>query len=89
MADTILLKSLKSQPKLLNLNNKKLDRVPKAIGRLMNVLHVEIKNNKLKSLPIEFGELVQVSRSFVLVLCCRSGVLIRGEVPGYVQCTRL
>ena len=68
MADTILLKSLKSQPKLLNLNNKKLDRVPKAIGRLINVLHLEIKNNKIKSLPIEFGELVQVSRSFVLVL---------------------
>ena len=61
MADAILLKSLKSQPKLINLNNKKLDRVPRAIGRLINVTHIELRSNKVKNLPEEFGELVQVS----------------------------
>ena len=62
MADTILLRSLKSQPKLLNLNNKKLDQIPRLIGRFLNVLHIEAKNNKIQTLPHEFGELVQVRR---------------------------
>ena len=48
-----MLKSLKSQPKLINLNSKKLDRVPRAIGRLVNVTHIELRNNKVKNLPEE------------------------------------
>ena len=61
MADTILLRSLKSQPKTLSLSNKKLDRVPKIIGKLVAVLQIDIKNNNINDLPPEFGKLTQVS----------------------------
>ena len=61
MADTLLLRSLKSQPKNVNLNNKKLDKVPKIIGKLVNALQITMKNNNIKSLPPEFGDLVQVN----------------------------
>lgn len=60
MADTLLVPALKSKPKALNLSNKKLDRVPKAIGKLDCVLHLQLKNNKLKTLPYELSYLYQV-----------------------------
>jgi hypothetical protein len=60
MADTLLLRSLKSQPKLLKLNNKKLNKVPRLIGQFTNVINIELKNNKITTLPRDFGELVQV-----------------------------
>ena len=61
MADTLLLRSLKSQPKCVNLDNKKLENVPKLIGKLVSVLQITLKNNKLKNLPPEFGDLTQVN----------------------------
>lgn len=60
MADVLLLKALKTQPKVLNLNNKKLKKVPKLIGKLTTVLQVHLRNNSLRKLPFEFGDLVQV-----------------------------
>ena len=60
MADTLLVRALKSKPKALNLSNKKLDRVPKAIGKLDCVVHLQLKNNKLTQLPFELSYLFQV-----------------------------
>lgn len=60
MADTLLLRALKSQPRALNLNCKKLDRVPKIIGKFSCVCDVQLKSNKLKDLPPDFADLVQV-----------------------------
>ena len=61
MADTLLVRALKSKPKSLNLSNKKLDRVPKAIGKLDCVVHLQLKNNKLTQLPFELSYLYQVN----------------------------
>ena len=60
MADTILVRALKGKPKTLNLCNKKLDRVPKAIGKLDCVIHLQLRGNKLKDLPLELSHLYQV-----------------------------
>jgi len=43
-----------------NLCNKKLDRVPKAIGKLDCVIHLQLRGNKLKDLPLELSHLYQV-----------------------------
>ena len=67
MADTLLVRALKSKPKSLNLSNKKLDRVPKAIGKLDCVIHLQLKNNFLKTLPHELTYLDQVSN----IICFR------------------
>ena len=60
MADTLLLRAWKSQPKSVNLDNKKLEKVPKLIGKLVSTLHITLKNNRVSELPQEFGDLVQV-----------------------------
>ena len=60
MADAILVRALKGQPKTLNLCNKHLDRVPKAIGSLEFVCQLNLKNNKIKRLPLEMIRLYQV-----------------------------
>ena len=60
MADAILMRSLSA--KKLNLSSKRLDKVPRIIGSLSEVVDVELKNNRLSDLPEEFGHLVQVSR---------------------------
>ena len=60
MADTLLVRALKGKPKSLNLCNKKLDKVPKAIGKLDCVVHLQLRGNKLTSLPIELSHLFQV-----------------------------
>lgn len=62
MADSLLLLALKSQPKVLNLSNKKLQKVPKAIGKLEFVVKIELKNNNIRNLPKEFGSLTQVCK---------------------------
>ena len=61
MTAALLLPVLKSQPKSVNLSHKGLKKIPKAIGQLTNVLRLELQGNKIKSLPVEFGNLVQVS----------------------------
>ena len=61
MADPILIRALKSQPKILNFSNKKLCKLPKAIGRIDSLLHLQLKNNDLNNLPKELAKLVDVS----------------------------
>ncbi|CAG2203780.1 Leucine-rich repeat-containing protein 69 [Mytilus edulis] len=60
MADTLLVRALKGKPKTLNLCNKKLDKVPRAIGKLDCVVHLQLRGNKLKDLPIELSHLFQL-----------------------------
>ncbi|XP_061162754.1 leucine-rich repeat-containing protein 69-like [Saccostrea echinata] len=60
MADAILIPALKGKPKALNLCNKKLDKVPKIIGKLDCILHLQLRGNKLKTLPIELSHLFQL-----------------------------
>lgn len=67
MADTMLVRALKGKPKALNLCNKKLDKVPKIIGKLDCVLHLQLRGNKLNTLPMELSHLFQVSRAFAFV----------------------
>ena len=102
MADTLLLPALKSQPRVLNLCNKKLNKVPKAIGRLKCVVQLLLKNNNIKDLPSQFGELTQVNknRKFVRVWLvtwvdlpmCQNWVVI-GPIPArfwhIMACLRL
>ncbi|XP_071785484.1 leucine-rich repeat-containing protein 69-like isoform X1 [Asterias amurensis] len=61
MADTLLLRALKGQPKNLNLSSKNLNQVPKAIGRLSCVTNFQLKNNKLRDLPREISGLVKLT----------------------------
>lgn len=61
MADTLLLRQLKAKPKVLNLNNKHLRKVPRIIGKFFGLLQLQLKTNDISVLPNEFGELVQVS----------------------------
>lgn len=61
--DTIintLIRALKGQPKTINFCNKHLDKIPRAIGKLKCVCHLNLKNNKLKTLPDELTHLLQV-----------------------------
>lgn len=67
MADTMLVRALKGKPKALNLCNKKLDKVPKIIGKLDCVLHLQLRGNKLNTLPMELSHLFQVSRLITFV----------------------
>ena len=74
MADALLYRALKSQPRSLNLNNKNLDRVPKLIGKLNSVLDIQLKNNKLTCLPPDFADLVQV---FIIGLLKTLNIFVR------------
>ena len=60
MADSLLLKSLQSKAKTLNLSSKHLCKLPKLIGNLEFIFTAIFKNNKLSKLPREFGNLHQV-----------------------------
>src|SRR6218665_557672 len=62
MADSLLLRSLNS--KSVNLSCKHLEKVPKLIGKLTRVIHIDLKSNLLKELPNEFGYLIQVGFTF-------------------------
>ena len=57
----MLIRTVKSQPKALTLCNKKLTLCPRLIGKLYKVLQIDLNNNKLKNLPDEFEDLIQVS----------------------------
>ena len=89
MADTLLVRALKSKPKSLNLSSKKLDKVPKAIGKLDCVIHLQLKNNRLKTLPHELSYLDQVkfwhcfSRFFNIMQSSETFSLIRTK---YTYC---
>ncbi|KAI8791005.1 leucine-rich repeat-containing protein 69-like [Biomphalaria glabrata] len=54
MADKLLLLALKSKPKKLSLCNKNLEFIPKIIGKLDCICQLQLKNNKIKTLPEEF-----------------------------------
>ncbi|KAK7114023.1 leucine-rich repeat-containing protein 69-like [Littorina saxatilis] len=60
MADAVLIRALKGQPKTLNLCNRHLDKIPKAIGKLECVCQLNLKNNKIKKLPPELTHLFQL-----------------------------
>ncbi|KAK6169205.1 hypothetical protein SNE40_020301 [Patella caerulea] len=61
MADTLLLRVLKSKPSHLKLNNQKLQKIPKVIGKLEGLTLLDIKNNKLKDLPYEVSHLYELT----------------------------
>ena len=71
MTAALLLPVLKSQPKSVNLSHKGLKKIPSAIGQLTNVLRLELQGNKIKSLPVEFGNLVQVSVQVINPTSCQ------------------
>ncbi|XP_005101046.1 leucine-rich repeat-containing protein 69 isoform X2 [Aplysia californica] len=60
MADTLLIRALKSQPKQLTLCNKNLVKIPRAIGKLDCICQLQLKNNKIKKLPKELCHLFQL-----------------------------
>ena len=62
MADAILLHAYKGKAKSANLSNKNLNQVPALVGRLSNLKILDLKNNRICSLPLEFAALGKVSR---------------------------
>lgn len=66
MADSMLLRSLNS--KSVNFSCKDLKKLPKIIGRLSRVVHIDLKGNRLSELPDEFGFLIQVHTMFSHVI---------------------
>lgn len=60
MADTMLLRALQANAKSVNLSCKKLRKVPKLIGKIQSLLHIDLKGNGLHILPDELGSLMQV-----------------------------
>lgn len=76
MADTMLVRALKGKPKALNLCNKKLDKVPKIIGKLDCVLHLQLRGNKLNTLPMELSHLFQVTRLITFVSTVNKHLII-------------
>ena len=63
MADTLLLRALKGQPKSLNLSTKSISQVPRVIGKLGSVNNLQLKNNKISDLPREISGLIKVNSS--------------------------
>lgn len=60
MADKILLQAYKGKAKSANLSSKNLTKVPGLIGKLSNLKILDLKNNRISSLPVEFAALAQV-----------------------------
>ncbi|KAK3770937.1 hypothetical protein RRG08_032871 [Elysia crispata] len=60
MADTLLIRALKGQPKQITLCNKNLEKIPRAIGKLDCVCQLQLKNNKIRKLPKELCHLYQL-----------------------------
>ena len=60
MADKILLQAYKGRAKSVNLSNKNLTKVPGLVGKLSNLKILDLKNNRINSLPVEFAALEQV-----------------------------
>jgi hypothetical protein len=60
MADIILFHAFKGRAKSVNLSNKNLAGVPNLVGKLSNVKMLDLKNNKIRTLPAEFAAICQV-----------------------------
>ena len=60
MADKVLFNAYKGRAKSVNLSNKNLTQVPGIIGQISTLKAVDLKNNKIFSLPSEFASLNQV-----------------------------
>ena len=77
MADRLLVRSLAA--KSVSLCNKKLEKVPRIIGKLTAALQIDLKNNFLADLPEEFGYLVQVGVRLTVAI---DVAIIAGVYPG-------
>ena len=60
MADIILLHAYKGRAKSVNLSNKNLAGVPNLVGKLSNVKILDLKSNKIRTLPADFAAIHQV-----------------------------
>ncbi|KAM4689670.1 leucine-rich repeat-containing protein 69 [Discoglossus pictus] len=56
-ADTLILRAIRGNARMLNLNGKKLQRVPGAVGSLSLLTALQLKNNVLCQLPEEVTSL--------------------------------
>ncbi|XP_075067502.1 leucine-rich repeat-containing protein 69 isoform X2 [Mixophyes fleayi] len=65
MADVLVLRAIRGNARTLNLNGKRLQRVPGAVGRLTQLASLQLKNNLLCQLP---GEMTELSNLTVLNL---------------------
>ncbi|XP_072267035.1 leucine-rich repeat-containing protein 69 [Pyxicephalus adspersus] len=57
MADVLVLRAIRGNARTLNLNSKKLQQMPGAVGRLTQLTSLQIKNNLLCQLPPEVAAL--------------------------------
>ncbi|KAE8599224.1 hypothetical protein XENTR_v10017106 [Xenopus tropicalis] len=57
MADGLILRAIRGKAKSLNLNGRRLQRVPVAVGCLLNLTELQLKNNSLCRLPLELSAL--------------------------------
>lgn len=57
MADTLLLKALRSRAKSLNLDNSHLSDLPPLLGQLDTLTSLSAKNNELRALPEQLAQL--------------------------------
>ncbi|XP_075438949.1 leucine-rich repeat-containing protein 69 isoform X2 [Ascaphus truei] len=64
MADTMVLRALRGRARILNLNGKRLLRVPGAVGSLTLLTVLQLKNNLLSQLPEELTVLNLGNNSF-------------------------
>lgn len=60
MADVLVLRAIRGRARTLNLNGKKLQRVPGAVGSLTQLTALHLKNNWLCQLPGEVTALSNV-----------------------------
>ena len=61
MAETCVLKALRSRTKSLSLDNSQLKSLPASLGRLVFLTSLSAKNNSLGALPQEAALLTGVS----------------------------
>ncbi|KAK6491466.1 leucine-rich repeat-containing protein 69 [Huso huso] len=57
MSDILVLRAIQGNAKTLNLNSKKLKRVPKAVGKLTSLSILQLQNNSIATLPCEVESL--------------------------------
>ncbi|RXN00396.1 Leucine-rich repeat-containing protein 69 [Acipenser ruthenus] len=57
MSDVLVLRAIQGNAKTLNLNSKKLKRVPKAVGKLTSLSILQLQNNSIATLPCEVESL--------------------------------
>lgn len=75
MAENIV-RSLKPNTRHVNLNGKRLKKLPRAISLVTNLVVLELKNNSIEELPSELSRLVNVgcilrrnNRPALYILC--------------------